>query len=646
MSSCVDMAYDKEIDTKVTLAANGITLPIGETEKFTLSELIEDSDDLKTDEDGNYYINESSSTTTEFPSLDAFTINTDNGMSPAINPTYIDIPQELREFIALGHFEIEESITVPLMEHAPIDPRNIEIPKEIQRIDAIYFDTPKRATVRFAAKIFEEIGPADVDLTLQDFHIELPQMLILAPTGHIGDVELIDKNNDGTPLVIDDHDLKIAQITSEEGIFEIHLDIYGLHCGHYTNDGANDFVITPDGEHNLLSVINNEVYLHGDAVVHINLHGPGTILEKQPRLETNFSIEDITIERVSGIVDAGAEESFAITIGDMPDFLDDNDIQLDLYNPYIKLSAVNPMAIPVEASLTIEPQNEAGQPLLDAPIAIENIYISSATYNAENNCMIPCENYLYISMHEPTADWVDASNKTFYLNDTLYTWVKGDLPSLLEKGIPYSLEAHVEASTDTEYTHTVLLNSKSNTLSIDADIIVPLEFGRNFHLSYSDTEGGLDDIFQDISAREAAIIAGYTTTLPLDMQFTLVPMQEISGGTHNIPAEDIVTDNDGKYYRILRNVTVKVLNAEESGVGFIAGTTDTSLNEPTPSTGKIVIKLQEEEKEALKSLTHIEWGIDGDLAKGLEHGILRNTQYLQLKLSAKIAKVEVDLDEL
>lgn len=46
-TGCVDKDYDKEIDMNVTIAENGISIPIGETDKFMLSKLISTDDNLK-----------------------------------------------------------------------------------------------------------------------------------------------------------------------------------------------------------------------------------------------------------------------------------------------------------------------------------------------------------------------------------------------------------------------------------------------------------------------------------------------------------------------------------------------------------------------------------------------------------------------
>lgn len=187
-------------------------------------------------------------------------------------------------------------------------------------------------------------------------------------------------------------------------------------------------------------------------------------------------------------------------------------------------------------------------------------------------------------------------------------------------------------------------------MQADCDITVPLEFGENFAISFSEIKGGIDDIFKDLTMKEAAIIANYATTLPLNLEFTLSPLQEISAQEyHNLPADERLTNDDAentKYFRILKNIGLEVLDADQNGKGIIAGTTDLSLVDPTASTGKIIIRLTEKEKDALKSLTHLQYSVAGDLAEGLQSGALRSTQYLQMKLSARVAQISMDLDSL
>lgn len=648
-TGCVDKDYDKEIDMNVTIAENGISIPIGETDKFMLSKLISTDDNLKINGDSVYYISETTSSSTEFAAMRTVVIGPSNGLTPAIEPTAIDLPDEIVGAVDAGIY-YNAAIPLTLAADVPVDPSNLIVSEDVKRIDTIMFDAPKQAVLTFTTELFATQGPADYTLSLSDMEIAFPEMLILSASGNIGDATLTDTDDNGNPLYVKDHKLTIPHKKAENGIFSITLDIYGLCGGEIQPDGSNNFELIPENGENILNILNNRFTLDGNATIDVYLNGPGTTLAQQPQVRTDFAIEELEITRLSGIIDASAQESFSIELGSMPDFLEGNDINLDLTNPFIRFSASNPMGIPVKASIAITPKNDKGESLTATPVTIDTIYIEEATYDRANQTLTPQENHIFISQKAPTTDWVDADKKTFWYNDTLYTWVQGDLPALLDAQIPSALEASLSAQTDNTTAHIALLNDQSSLVHANCDITVPLEFGENFSINFSEIEGGIDDIFKDVTMKEASIIANYATTLPLNLEFTLSPLQEISAQEyHNLPADEKLTNDDAentKYFRILKNIGLEVLDANQNGKGIIAGTTDLSLVDPTASTGKIIIRLTEKEKDALKSLTHLQYNVAGDLAEGLQSGALRSTQYLQMKLSARVAQISMDLDSL
>lgn len=576
-------------------------------------------------------------------------IGPSNGLTPAIEPTAIDLPDEIVGAVDAGIY-YNAAIPLTLAADVPVDPSNLIVSEDIKRIDTIMFDAPKQAVLTFTTELFATQGPADYTLSLSDMEIAFPEMLILSASGNIGDATLTDTDDNGNPLYVKDHKLTIPHKKAENGIFSITLDIYGLCGGEIQPDGSNNFELIPENGENILNILNNRFTLDGNATIDVYLNGPGTTLAQQPQVRTDFAIEELEITRLSGIIDASAQESFSIELGSMPDFLEGNDINLDLTNPFIRFSASNPMGIPVKASIAITPKNDKGESLTATPVTIDTIYIEEATYDRANQTLTPQENHIFISQKAPTTDWVDAEKQTFWFNDTLYTWVQGDLPALLDAQIPSALEASLSAQTDNTTAHIALLNDQSSLVHANCDITVPLEFGENFSINFSEIEGGIDDIFKDVTMKEASIIANYTTTLPLNLEFTLSPLQEISAQEyHNLPADEKLTNDDAentKYFRILKNIGLEVLDADQNGKGIIAGTTDLSLVDPTASTGKIIIRLTEKEKDALKSLTHLQYNVAGDLAEGLQSGALRSTQYLQMKLSARVAQISMDLDSL
>ena len=347
LTNCVDNKYDKEIDMNVTIAENGISIPIGETDKFTLSKLISTDDNLKINGDSVYYISESTRSTTEFAAIQSVAIDQSNGLAPYIEPTEISLPEEVILAVENG-IVFNTSIPLTLSADVPVDPSELNISKEIERIDTTLFDAPKEAVLTISTEIYEEQGPANFALQLSDMTMSLPHMLMLAPSGNIGDVTLEATDDNGNPLAIRDHVLYIPQKNAEKGIFTISVKIYGLCGGEIRPDGTNDFLLLPSSEdENILDIVNNKFTLDGNASVEIELNGAGTILAAQPQVRTDFSIEELEITRIAGIIDASAHESFSIEIGSMPDFLEGTDITLDLSNPYIKLCATNPMGIPV-----------------------------------------------------------------------------------------------------------------------------------------------------------------------------------------------------------------------------------------------------------------------------------------------------------
>ena len=400
LAGCVDKDYDKEIDMNVTIAENGITLPVGETDKFTLSKLIDTDDNLKINGDSIYYISESTDSKTEFAAMKSVIIDQSNGLAPEIEPTEIAIPEELEQAIELG-IPYEGSIPLTLSADVPINPSQLKVSKDIERIDTIMFDSPKQATLTFTTELFEDQGPAEFSLLLSDMKVTLPQMLILSNTDKIGDTVLEETDDMGNPLVVSDHILYVPSKNAEDGIFSITLNIYGLCAGKIRPDGTNNFQLTPStDDENILDIIDNEFVLNGDASVQLALKGPGTTLAAQTQVRTDFIIEELEITRVAGLIDASADESFSIEIGSMPDFLSGNDISLDLSNPFIKLNAANPMGIPVKAVLSIDPKNDKGVSLNPEPIVVDTIFIKQASYSESENRMIPSENHIYISQRE------------------------------------------------------------------------------------------------------------------------------------------------------------------------------------------------------------------------------------------------------
>lgn len=646
---CVDSAYDKDIDMNVQLAGNGLSAPIGETSKFTLNDLIGEDDNLKVDGDSAYYISETSNSTAEFPTLESF--NIDNGLNPDIDSTPLrNIPEQLKLAVDNGYSYDGYIDDVVLNDAVEIDPKDIDVPEEVIHIDTAYFEEMREATLQFTVNLFSEYNSQrdSFNLLLDNLHGELPKMLILSTGSDKGDAILW--TEDHKQVTVKDHKFRIeGETEAKGGVFTLKIPIYGIYGREYF-----------DIEDGVLRIIDNGFTFEGDARVHVILESRTAKLLADPHISTDFVIEDLDIFHVFGDVDASADENFSIEIGSMPDFLNEEGVYLDFY-PYIQLHATNPMGVPVKASLSIMPQTESGEP--DTVKA--EINMLPATYNSATQLMDEVICNFYLSDNEPKG--MDVADSTVLLNDTVYKWVPASLSDLLANGVPESLDISINAHSDRSREHEIVLSNDSNNIHVNCDMTVPMEFGSKLHINYSDVLDGLDDVFQDFSLDSAKINIDYTTTLPLDLTVSLQGLEEITEKDYleNNPdyikdEEDVDDDNaesnngnkdknkdknkkkEVHYYRVLKDISIKVLGGVGNS-GTIKGCDDSSLN-PRPAVGDIIASLKALDPDALKKMSAIRYTLSGDPAGA--SGTLRSTQYLQLKMTATISGVSVDLDSL
>ena len=662
---CVDNHYDGDIDKNVQLAGNGLSAPIGETSKFTLNDLIGEDDNLKIDGDSAYYISETSNSTAEFPTLEPF--NIDNGLNPDIDPEPLNVKSDLKEAVDLhihwaGHLD-----TVFVGDTVEIKPEDIKVPKEVLYIDTAYFEDVRYATLTFAVNLFDKILDSDsFDLKLRNLRGELPKMLMLSKDkGSIGNC--IARTEDGTAVRVTNYGFVIDSTDTRNGEFILRFPIHGIYGRDYFKIHKDIDEETGDST-GILNIINNGFSFDGKAVVWAELqggfdeNGNSTSLLANPTISTDFVIEDLDIFHVFGEVEASAEENFDIEIGSMPDFLSDEGVTLDFY-PYIKLHATNPMGVPVKASLSIMPQTESGEP--DTVKA--EINMQAAKYNWDNKRMDEEQCHFYLSDNEPEG--LNAADSTVLLNDTTYKWIPVELSNLLENGVPESLDVAIIAKSDTTGEHEIVLSSDSNNVHVDCFMTVPMAFGKNLRINYSDVITGLDDVFQDFSLDSAIINITDTTTLPLDLTISLWGMEEVSESDYTahknkigndgeplyIEDEDEDEDEDGNeikdvhYYKVLDGIDIAVLGGDGNS-GTIKGCDDSSSLNPTPAVGKIIASLKALDPDDLKKMSAIRYKLSGKPANTSNAtgavGTLRSTQYLKLKMTATISGVSVDLDSL
>lgn len=204
----------------------------------------------------------------------------------------------------------------------------------------------------------------------------------------------------------------------------------------------------------------------------------------------------IHLTHISGDFKHEVDQINPIELSDLPDFLDDPDIVLDLDNPMVFLSIQNSLPAAVQTSLTLRSETDDNTPrstgeLLVAPGSTTQYYLAEK----EELKFLPEEN-----------------------KQAAYVQVEG--MSQLIKRIPK--EVQVDVST-VKLSATDLDITQEYPISVNYDVYAPLVFGPDFYLVYSSTENNWD-LGEDIGKLDAECLevnALISSNLMADMKVSL-----------------------------------------------------------------------------------------------------------------------------
>ena len=229
------------------------------------------------------------------------------------------------------------------------------------------------------------------------------------------------------------------------------------------------------------------------------------------RGETWFD-KDILLTHVTGKFQHEIGDIDPISLSDLPDFLEDNDVVLDLANPMVFLSVRNSLSADIITALSLTSDTDESGAHGTGPLTIG----ANAT------------NKYYLAEKEET-DFLPADKAD-------YKFVKVDgLPNLIKK-IPDEIKVDVDkvklVATDLDIT-------KEYPIDIEYEVYAPLIFGEDFKLVYAGTEDGFDlgDDLEDLDAESLHIKANVISDVPADIRLD-VELLDING-----QKIDIVEDN-------------------------------------------------------------------------------------------------------
>ena len=372
-------------------------------------------------------------------------------------------------------------------------------------------------------------------------------------------------------LESDDKDWKVEgnkMILTKVGGLEIdeytriYFQITGVNFKDENGNGVNDAKFKYNDNDNSSITLGGFVKLDGGIFVSAKNSYGGNI-----NLGANIHSENMIFRSVTAVVDPKVDiEIDPIRIDDLPDFLSDNNVVLDLTDPRIYITLTNPSPVSVDVNATLKSyKNNISQ----GTAALENI-------NIPKNC----KNYT-ICVNQNKDRWDDTDNMMYVKVDNMSDLIK-NIPDRIELTDVETSVVPEEVTIDLDRNYRIITDYKVDT---------PLQFGPDTNIEYTETIDGWDADLEDMEFDRVEASMNVINEIPLGVRMTAKAIDvdgnvlenvkvdmdvEIKAGAIGAPTEQNVkftlTTDDGKIAG-LDGIEISVVASVDNSVS------DVTLNE-------------------------------------------------------------------
>lgn len=496
-TSCsIDDTYDldKEFDMTVGLGAEGLSLRLGNTEHVMLNDVldIEDNDLVETDGQNLYYLVKTDHT--------SFDVSVKNAIG-SIKHVEINSSQDVVSFEDFDNPDEASSVIVAAGREfsktdvdgsSPLEANIDDISDDINSLRAIY---PKSSV--FDLKL--EVSPSNPNLdfvieSVRNMEIQFPDYVKILNADANNVLHIPDQSGVGAKSVVLgqvylDH-LDFGEGSDGLGL-PIETDEQGNHYIYFTDD------ITMRGDFAVTSTREQSMY-DGDVVkmrLFVELQGGGQIEAERVQGEVNPEINpEIDPVEISN---------------DLPDFLTDNRVTLNMQNPTIRfdIDATN-LPVPVEFSGSVTSVADGGQ----------TIGAANLPQSGKND--IPfgqTSTYYYSQTDTPyDPDGVAAGS---------HVEVVDDLNSLIRK-LPDHIQVDCKdgrVNVKQGVLHDIYLD-RNYSADVNYEILVPFTFNAGTTIVYNDSVDDMNDDLKDYQAKGVDITADVYNLVPMQLEISVEPV--------------------------------------------------------------------------------------------------------------------------
>lgn len=565
-TSCIDNSYDLNKDIDMTISAGGehLAIPVGYTEKITLDKIIEldEGDDLQI-VDGEYHLLKKDNIDETNTSVKLVTVEESlNPIEPikVLNNQEYDIKHEVL-FENIGTEDVIEA-----QAHG--------IDKAVIEIGSLTADTPTKLTLSFKIEttntiMYDRVTIGNMTITFPDFiKFEGGQSGLNGQTLTITN-EIIYKNNP---------------------TFTKSLSIAKYSFGEKYGDGNK---IKEENGDRILKIEEEKITIKTNGIVY-GAQGSGSL-----SITPTVTLAEMAVSEVYGTIQPDIDvKPTEVELNNLPDFLQDDEIRLDITNPVFSFNANNPLNTDVEMDGVLTGYKDGK--------VTKIVKIGSGNGGASITLKPSGDKQQTISIVRDEQTVVEANATKVVvpnLNDIIET-------------IPDHINVELKPAVKTEQYYTVNLG-QDYTLNSAYDIDIPLSFGSNLKIVYEETLDNFDLDLEDVDIKKAVLSINAVNTIPLAMEIK----------NDNVSA----LDANGNVIKDI-DVTVK-------------GTITESKDGKTEVSSALNVNLNETAEGAISKLDGLKLKITAVPGQATDVQLL-STQWMQLKdMKLKIPNgIKVDLN--
>ena len=522
-TSCIDNSYDlnKDIDMTVNVGGEHLAIPVGYTEQITLDKIIEldEGDDLQL-VNGEYHLLKSDKIDETNTSVKMVTVNESSNPINSINVlNNVDYSQP--GDVTVEDIESEGSVNT---EAHGIDEAVIEI-------GSLTANTPAKLTLSFEINKTNSISYSDV--TIDKMTITFPDFIKFeeGQSGLNGQV------------------LTISNETLHSPTYTKYLNISKYVFGEKYGDGNK---VKEENGDRIIKIENQKITVKTDVTVH-QAQGTGSL-----SITPTAILAAMTVSEVNGTIKPNMDvKPTEVELTNLPDFLQDEEVKLDITNPVFSFKANNPLneEIEMDGIMTGYKNGKVTKPVKigsgngGVPIKLKPSGNKQQTISIVRNEK---------TVVETGATKVIVPN----LNDIIET-------------IPDRISVELKPAVKTDDYYTVNLG-QDYVLNSEYNIDIPLSFGSGLKIVYEETIDDFDLDLEDVDIKKAIISITADNTIPLKMEIKNenVSALDVNGNKItdiNVTVEGTITESkDGKSIATSQ-LNINLVSTKEGAISKLDG---------------------------------------------------------------------------